>query len=162
MFEDLKDVENFESTPDVLVGDFVKLKDGTETGQIIENLGNGQFNVLFGQIKLKARKQNLVKVDKREKSYAAHGSVLTTHTENVSREIDLRGMLGEEAINAIDKFIDEAILQGLHRVDLIHGKGTGALKKHVSEYLKKHPAVQSFRLGEWNEGGYGVTVVELK
>ena len=162
LFEDLKDVENYESTPAISVGDFVKLKGGTETGQIIENLGSGHFNVLFGQIKLKASKQNLIKVDKREKSYAAHGSVLTTQIDKVSREIDLRGMLGEEAIIAIDKFIDEAILRGLHRVDLIHGKGTGALKKHVSEYLKKHPAVRSFRLGEWNEGGYGVTVVELK
>ena len=71
-------------------------------------------------------------------------------------------MYVEEALNAIDKFIDNAILNGLHRVDIIHGKGTGALKKSISEYLKKHPAVLSFRLGNWNEGGYGVTVVELK
>ncbi len=160
--EDLQNADNIDTAQDVLVGDFVKLKDGNETGQIIENLGDSQFNILFGQIKLKANKNNLVKVEKKEKSYTTHGSVLTTDTENLSREIDLRGMSGEEAINTIDKFIDDAILRGLHRVDLIHGKGTGALKKHISEYLKKHPSVQSFRLGEWNEGGYGVTVVELK
>jgi DNA mismatch repair protein MutS2 len=70
-------------------------------------------------------------------------------------------MYGDEAVEAVDKFIDDAILAGLHRVDIIHGKGTGALRKKITEYLKTHHSIKSFRLGEWNEGGMGVTVVEL-
>ena len=79
----------------------------------------------------------------------------------VPRELDLRGMTADEAFPLIDKFIDDAVLAGLHRIDVIHGKGTGALRKKVSEFLARHPRVRSFRLGEWNEGGVGATVVEL-
>ena len=79
----------------------------------------------------------------------------------VQRELDLRGMTADEAFPLIDKFIDDAVLAGLHRIDVIHGKGTGALRKKVSEFLARHPRVRSFRLGEWNEGGVGATVVEL-
>jgi DNA mismatch repair protein MutS2 len=70
-------------------------------------------------------------------------------------------MTGDEAIPLVDKFIDSAFLAGLHRVDIIHGKGTGTLRKKVADFLAKHPHVKSFRLGEWNEGGTGATVVEL-
>jgi DNA mismatch repair protein MutS2 len=79
----------------------------------------------------------------------------------VERELDLRGMTGDEAIPLVDKFIDAAILAGLHRVDVIHGKGTGALRRRVTEFLANHPRVRSYRLGEWNEGGTGATVIEL-
>ncbi|MBI4810746.1 MAG: Smr/MutS family protein [Ignavibacteriales bacterium] len=70
-------------------------------------------------------------------------------------------MYGDEEIRAVDKFIDTAMLSGIHRFDIIHGKGTGALRKRITEYLKTSSSVKSFRLGEWNEGGSGVTVVEL-
>ena len=79
----------------------------------------------------------------------------------VRREVDLRGMFGDEAVEAVEKLIDEAIVHGLHRIDIIHGKGTGVLRKRVMGYLKSNPIIKSFRLGEWNEGGSGVTVVEL-
>jgi DNA mismatch repair protein MutS2 len=79
----------------------------------------------------------------------------------VGRDLDLRGMTGEEALPLVDKFIDDAVLAGLHRIDIIHGKGTGALRKKISDFLTSHPRVRSFRLGEWNEGGTGATVVEL-
>ncbi len=58
--------------------------------------------------------------------------------------------------------MDEALLAGLDRVRLIHGKGTGALRKKITSYLEGHPMVKSTRLGDWGEGGSGVTVVELK
>jgi DNA mismatch repair protein MutS2 len=74
----------------------------------------------------------------------------------------LRGKLGDEAIALVEKFLEDAYVAGLQRVDIIHGKGTGALRRKVSEYLKEHPYVRLFRLGNWNEGGAGVTVVELQ
>jgi DNA mismatch repair protein MutS2 len=78
-----------------------------------------------------------------------------------SNEIDLRGMYGDESIEILDKFIDKAILLHLGRVRIIHGKGTGTLRKRVTEYLSKNRNVESFQLGEWNEGGAGVTVANL-
>jgi DNA mismatch repair protein MutS2 len=70
-------------------------------------------------------------------------------------------MTGDEALPLVDKFIDDAVLAGLFRVDIIHGKGTGALRKKVADFLSRHPRVRSFHLGEWNEGSTGATVVEL-
>lgn len=77
-------------------------------------------------------------------------------------EIDLRGRLGDEAWSEVDKYFDEALLTGFRKVRLIHGKGTGALKKALWERLKKDRRVASFRLGEYGEGDGGVTIVELK
>jgi DNA mismatch repair protein MutS2 len=70
-------------------------------------------------------------------------------------------MTGDEAIPLVDRFIDDAILAGMHRVDIIHGKGTGALGKKVKEFLAGHPRVKAYRVAEWNEGGTGATVVQL-
>lgn len=78
-----------------------------------------------------------------------------------SAEIDLRGMNGEEARIALDKYLDDALLAGLSQVRIIHGKGTGALRVAVTEYLGTHPRVSSLRLGEAGEGGLGVTVASL-
>jgi len=82
--------------------------------------------------------------------------------DRASNEIDLRGMTGEEALAAVDKFLDRAVLSGLNRVDIIHGKGTGSLRTQVTRFLNTHAHVKSHRKGEWNEGDLGVTVVELK
>ena len=77
-------------------------------------------------------------------------------------EIDLRGKLGDEAWGEVDKYFDEALLTGFRKVRLIHGKGTGALKKALWERLRKDRRVASFRMAEYGEGDGGVTVVELK
>lgn len=76
-------------------------------------------------------------------------------------ECDLRGMTALEAVDALDKYLDDAILLGFPMVRVIHGKGTGALRRAVQEYLGTHPQVKGFRLGETGEGGDGVTVVRL-
>ena len=62
----------------------------------------------------------------------------------------------------VDKYLDKAYLSGLKSLSVIHGKGTGALRKKVNLFLSKHPRVESFRLGNWKEGGSGVTIVKLK
>lgn len=87
----------------------------------------------------------------------------TVQRESAFRdEIDLRGMTGDEAWLAVDKYFDEASLAGISRVRLIHGKGTGALKKALWEFLRADKRVASFRIGQWGEGDGGVTVVDLK
>jgi len=77
-------------------------------------------------------------------------------------EIDLRGSRVDEALTTVDKFLDEALLAGWNEVRLLHGKGTGALRQHIGNFLKKHPQVLRFHEAAMGEGDYGVTVVELK
>lgn len=86
----------------------------------------------------------------------------TSAAGDLSTSLDLRGMTFEEAAEAVDKFLDEAYLARLERATLIHGKGTGALRQKLGVYLKTHPRIRSQRLGNWNEGGSGVTVVEIE
>lgn len=81
--------------------------------------------------------------------------------EPVGRELDLRGLRAEEALEKLDRFLDRASLQHLHQVRIVHGKGTGVLKREVEKHLEGHPLVTGFRMGELAEGGWGVTVAEL-
>ena len=82
--------------------------------------------------------------------------------KTVKYELDLRGFLVDDAILEIDAFIDDCIRTGRSEFNIIHGKGTGALRAGVQNYLKTHPRVKSFRLGAYGEGDAGVTVVTLK
>lgn len=80
---------------------------------------------------------------------------------DITTRIDIRGQRAEEAIRKIDELISEALISNVERITIIHGKGTGALKHAVHEFLKFHPSIKSFKLGELVEGGAGVTVAEL-
>jgi DNA mismatch repair protein MutS2 len=75
--------------------------------------------------------------------------------------LDMRGMRVDEGLRTLEGFINDAILAGLHQASLIHGKGTGAMRKAVHEYLHEHPQISSFRIGTIHEGGDGITVVEF-
>ena len=79
----------------------------------------------------------------------------------ISPEINVIGKTVDEAVSLIDKYLDDAALSHLEKVTIIHGKGTGALRNGIHQFLKKHPLVKSFRSGEYGEGEYGVTIVEL-
>jgi len=81
--------------------------------------------------------------------------------ETTAKQIDIRGMTIEEAETALDKYLDDAVLSGLHEVLIIHGKGTGALRKGVKAYLQIHPSIKGIRIAELNEGGTGATAVRL-
>jgi DNA mismatch repair protein MutS2 len=76
--------------------------------------------------------------------------------------MDLRGLSSDEAMDKVDKYLDDAFLAGLSTVQVIQGKGTGVLRKRMQKFLKGHLKVESYRLGEWDEGGSEVTVVKLK
>ena len=82
--------------------------------------------------------------------------------EAVPAEIDLRGMMADEAIAVMERYLDSAVMAKMHTVTIIHGKGTGALRAAVQQSLRKNKLVKTFRLGRYGEGETGVTVVELK
>lgn len=82
-------------------------------------------------------------------------------TLHFSPELNVMGKTVDEACFEIDKYLDDAVLAHISRITIIHGKGTGALRKGIWQYLKKHPLVQSYRSGEFGEGEYGVTIVDL-
>ncbi len=83
-------------------------------------------------------------------------------SETLSSSIDLRGMESAEAVYVAEQYLDNAVLAKLDKVTLIHGKGTGALRKAIHSMLKTNKLVRSFRLGVFGEGETGVTIVELK
>ena len=140
------------------VGDRVRLKEGTEMGEIVE-LKESNAVVLWKSGRIRVKVHDLIKTGTTSSDRAT--LPVGTVPPRFRNELDLRGLTGEEAISEVERFLDDALVSGLLRVDIIHGKGTGALRKRVAEFLKGYPHVKSFRLGEWNEGGSGVTVVEL-
>jgi DNA mismatch repair protein MutS2 len=151
--------QSTQETAEVInVGDVVHIRDGYESGEVREIQGKYAV-VLSGNARLRIALKELHKELKPQKKYPVLSSAIVA--PEASNEIDLRGLLGDEAIARVERFLDNAYAAGLHRVDIIHGKGTGALRKKISEFVKTYPHVKAFRLGEWNEGGTGVTVVEL-
>jgi len=144
---------------DLRIGDTVRAKDTSQEGEIVE-MKPPFATVLIGSTKLRAPLDTLQKVKIRQGSPSA-GPGASIYAPEGKNEIDLRGLLGDEAIAQVERFLDDAVVAGLHRVDIIHGKGTGALRKRITEFLKTYPHIKAFRLGEWNEGGSGVTVVEF-
>lgn len=129
---------------------------------------NGNVTVQAGIIKTKTKLKNLKLIENKPSFTDKKGNKIgaSDYKAQVSRnckdEIDLRGMMGDEGWMAVDKYLDEALLTGYHTVRIIHGKGTGALKKAIWERLKGDSRIASFRIGQYGEGDGGVTVVEIK
>ncbi len=122
----------------------------------------GEVQVQAGIMKINVKASELrASRETKEKSKASTRGV-SLNLKSVSSSLDLRGMDSEEAVFKTDKYLDEAYMAGLNEVTIIHGKGTGVLRNSISEMLKRHPHVKKSRLGEYGEGGTGVTVAELK
>ena len=117
-----------------------------------------QTRVNIKDLRLKENEATVTSGDKKVKASTYTVSRTTTFRD----EIDLRGMNGDEAWLAVDKYIDEAMLANVRTVRLIHGKGTGALKAALWKFLKGDKRISSFRIGQFGEGDGGVTVLELK
>ncbi len=118
------------------------------------------------QMRVKADEVRLIEDDERaaakKKTPQFAPSQRILHAAPAARELDIRGMETLEAESVLASYIDSAVLAHLETVTIIHGKGTGALRKAVHEQLRRNKAVKSFRLGNFGEGESGVTVVELK
>jgi DNA mismatch repair protein MutS2 len=146
-------------------GDLVWIEPLAIRGEVLyKDEESKKFKVLVGSITYDVEEEKLTRIEDREKVEPAEEYVsASSYTlPQVSPEIDLRGLMAEEAFDIVDKYLDNAFLAGLTTVTVIHGKGTGALRKKIGEFLSHHHRVESIRLGEWNEGGAGVTIVKLK
>lgn len=143
-------------------GDTVELASGIRA-EVIAVKPDGSLYLQAGIMKVtvKADEVTLIENAKPVKNVAA-AAAATLHTTAVSPELDIRGMMADEADLAVERYLDGAYTSRMKTVTIIHGKGTGALRAAVHQSLKKNRLVKSYRLGRYGEGETGVTVVELK
>lgn len=152
-----KDVKN-EVEEKLEVGDEVDVLTYGQKGVVID-IEDDDISVQMGIIKMKVKKDELKK-RKQEKKKAP--AVKRVSRMNVSNSLDLRGERYEDAMIKLERYLDQVVLSNLSEVEIIHGKGTGALQKGVQQHLKQHSKVATFRGGLPSEGGFGVTIVTMK
>ena len=164
--------EKLNKGPKIVSGKVTKVKLGeevyipkfTQHGSVLslpDKKGNLQVQV--GIMKVTVNLEELQQSAKpKETGKTMVHKISSAKTENISSELDLRGLLVEEALDKVDKYLDDAYLSSLAQVRIIHGKGTGALRSAVRDQLKHHRHVKTHYFGSFHEGGDGVTVVELK
>ncbi|GAB1807098.1 endonuclease MutS2 [Priestia megaterium] len=143
-------------------GDEVKVLSWGQKGTLVERVSNNEWQVQMGIMKMKVKGKDLEYISSPKPVETKPLATVKGKDYHVNLELDLRGERYENALIRVEKYIDDALLANYPRVSIIHGKGTGALRKGVQEYLKNHRSVKNIRFGEASEGGSGVTVVEFK
>ena len=150
----------------VKIGDEVYVPKFSQQATVIGNPNRqGEVPVQIGIMKLSVHLDELQAIapnSKAKKSTGSVGKLVTDKSVSIKNEIDVRGLTVDEALEYVDKYLDDAYLSSLGQISIIHGKGTGALRSAIKTMLKNHPHVASSRLGGFSEGGNGVTIVELK
>lgn len=170
----LRQDKNEENRP-LQIGDAVRIKGLKSVGKI-ESIDGKMISVIFGDMrtKMKAERLELATIQKTEESATerlanqmsyqisrATRDTIDAHKNNFHQDLDVRGMRGDEALNAVQYFIDDAILVGMQQVRVLHGKGNGILRQLIRQYLSTVPNVTHFRDEHVQFGGAGITVVEL-
>lgn len=152
---------------DLRVGDAVLVKSYGQQGELLSKRGKHKWEVQIGILRMEIDENDLEKIshkqlrkEERAKEKVSSG-VRTTQTRQTSARLDLRGHRYEQAMSELSAFIDHALLNNLSSVTIIHGKGTGALRKGTQEYLRSNPRVKSFDYAAPNNGGDGATIVNL-
>lgn len=156
---------NIKPLENVKIGQEVRVLSLEQEGTVLSSIDqNGNVMVQVGIMKISVPIETLEITEKKsQKSTNKYAkNLISKKTKSIKKEIDIRGMNIEEASFEIDKYLDDAYLSGLKEVNIIHGKGTGALRKGINDILKSHKHVKNQRLGKYGEGGTGVTVVSLK
>lgn len=162
----IEEDENYVLPRPLKVGDLIYLLDYQQEGEVLENPDkNGNFKAKAGILKTKVNTKRVRLLEKHLPQIAVKTTNSSTKKPSISnfkQEIDLRGRTGEEAWYELDKYLDDALMAGLHSVRIIHGKGTGALRKYIQEELRCDRRILSYRNAEFGEGDFGVTIAELK
>jgi len=143
-------------------GDEVKVLTFDQKGTLVERVSANEWQVQIGILKMKVKEKDLEYLSTPKQVETKPMAIVKGRDSYVKLELDLRGERYEDALLKVEKYIDDALLSSYPRVSIIHGKGTGALRQGVQEYLRNHRAVKKIRFGEAGEGGSGVTIVEFK
>lgn len=147
---------------DFIKGDNVVIASLGKEG-IIDKIDGQKVTVLIGSARFNTKLKELRLItDKKDGGKKKSGSRTPRKMMEAKSEVDVRGFIGDDAIFVVDKFLDDAVLSGLINVRIIHGKGTGALRKALWDYFKRDKRIAEFRMGTFGEGDSGVTVVTLK
>lgn len=149
----------------VSVGDRVKVLSYGQTGTITKQLSEHEYEVQMGIIKVKVSDRDVERIDNSQSTAKPKRLVRATSAvrrSNAHSELDLRGQRYDEAMTNLDRYIDSVLLAGLDTVTIIHGIGTGAIRKGVWQYLRSSNHVKNFNYAPANEGGNGATIVQLK
>ena len=137
-----------------------------QVGEIAQLMGDGRVAVRLGAMRVTVEPHDLEGVKEeaappRRPAATGYAHLAREKAAAIATELDLRGSLVEEALEKVDKYLDDATLASVKAVRIIHGKGTGALREAIQSYLAADPRVSAYRLGDPSEGGSGVTVVTL-
>jgi DNA mismatch repair protein MutS2 len=147
------------------VGDYVYLPKLRQHGHIVTAPENGETGVQVGLLKLKVKITELRLAEEKEERPAPRRSTQSNigfaKAQSMESELNLHGMDSLQALELLDKYLDDAFIAGLKTLRINHGRGTGVLRKTVREHLRKHRLIKKYRDGDYREGGIGVTVVEL-
>ena len=151
---------------DVQIGMKVHVKTLNQDGVVLSNPSkSNEVQIQIGSMKTNVKVSNLEILKKENTKSSNQYSKITSNklkAKTASTEINVIGQTVDEAIFVVDKFLDDAALSHIQVVRIVHGKGTGKLREGIHQFLRKHPHVNSFRMGTFGEGEMGVTVVELK
>jgi DNA mismatch repair protein MutS2 len=144
-------------------GDWVKLTDSETTGQVIEIVKDTVI-IAIGDLRTVAKRKRVQKVSKSSvpKDVRRNFAANTGDIASFSPEIDVRGMRTEDALGAIERLFDRAVMMGYGNIKIIHGKGDGILRKMIRQYLKKYDQVDRLEDEHADRGGDGITYVYLK
>ena len=146
---------------EIQVGDDVLVLSYNQRATVLEISGN-TLQIKMGAMKLNIKKKEVRKIDSEPEVAKRYVSTSNVSSKKVGIDINVIGLNTEEAIREIENYMDKVILQGYDTFTIIHGLGSGILRKNIGEYLKNNRYVASYRTGGQNEGGMGATVVEMK
>jgi len=139
----------------------VKISGFSTTG-ILESISGKNAEVTIGSMKLKVKLSDILDVIERHDEVNVNIKFSPSEDNAVSLRLDLRGKRGEEAVMLVEKHIENMMLNNMNYCEIVHGKGQGILSKLINDYLEKCPYIKRKKFGEYGEGDYGVTVIELK
>lgn len=161
--EAIKKEDNTKPPKTVRAGDTVNIVTLDQKATVLSAPDSkGEVMVQAGVMKLNVKLKDIRLIEEKKAAAPTSGKFGLGAGKQVGLELDVRGMLVDEANIMVDRYLDDAYNAGLSEVNIIHGKGTGALRAGVQAFLKRHPLVKGYRMGSYGEGDAGVTVVTLK
>ena len=166
VLSDIDDDENYVLPRELEIGDNVFCKTiGKNAVVTALKDKKGNIEIAAGMLKMRVSESSLKLLEKKKekpKSTSRKNSIESRASKEINNRCDLRGLMVDEALLVLDRFIDDIIMSGLNECTIIHGKGTGTLRTAVTKFLKSDPRVRFSRLGTFGEGENGVTIAEIK